>query len=320
MKAQSCSVAMATYNGEKYILEQLDSLKNQTQIIDEIIICDDCSTDDTVSLIESYMIKNPNINIKLYKNEKNLGYSKNFYKAASLTMGDIIFFSDQDDIWSENKVKNVCKCFSGNEVGAVLCNFTLINGNSHFINKKEKGYKSFNGFFGRFDFAELIKNFSCGGLNLAVRREYICNYSQFIIDHGLSHDVPLGIILSSQKKLFYLDEVLVYHRVHSNNVTKPSYNIIDRIKDYRRQVKSAFHKYQWLKECESIVIDYLNAEEKRSYVQAREFYKESYYALESQSLSKIISLSFTNCQYINKKFAIYNIVAVIMMKVFNNGK
>lgn len=320
MKALSCSVAMATYNGEKYILEQLNSFKKQTKIIDEIIICDDGSTDGTVSLIESYIKKNPSVNINFYRNEKNLGYSKNFYKAASLARGDIVFFSDQDDIWSESKVENVSKCFSENEVGAVLGNFTLIDQKSHFVNKNKKGYKCFNAYFGKFDFEILIKTFSCGGLNLAVRREYICKYSQFIIEHGLSHDVPLGIILASQKKLFYLDEVLVYHRVHSNNVTRPSYNIVDRIKDYRKQPKSAFHKYNWLNECQSIVFDYLTTEEKRSYIQARDFYKESYSALKSQSLIKIMRLSFTKCQYINKKFAIYNIMAVVMMKFFNNGK
>ena len=99
------SVAMATFNGEPYIQEQLDSIYNQTRKVDEIIIVDDCSTDSTVRVIEQYILSHKDIDIKLYKNEENLGYKKNFKKAISLCHGDYVFLSDQDDIWMTDKIE-----------------------------------------------------------------------------------------------------------------------------------------------------------------------------------------------------------------------
>lgn len=313
------SIALASYNGDKYIKMQLDSFKRQTLVPDEIIICDDGSTDDTPQIIESYIKNNDSLNIRFIQNEKNLGYSANFFKAAKLATGDVIFFSDQDDIWNEEKIKKVADCFKKNQgIGAVLCNYTLIDEESHLINGK-KGYLCFEKHYGMYYFDKMVNTFSCGGLNMAVRREFIHQYSQYIVDHKLSHDVPLGIILSSINKLYYLDEILVYHRVHSDNVTKPSYSLFDRLRDFNKQIKSTYNKYNWLKECKLVIYSNLSNKERIWYDKEIEFYKLSYIALKEKNLKKIFSLLFTNSPYINKQFAIYNLFVVLMMKFTNNG-
>lgn len=97
------SIAMTTYNGEKFIKEQLDSLLNQTYNNLEIIICDDGSTDGTVEIIKEY--EQTDNRIKLFQNEKNLGVLKNFEKAISLCRGEYIALSDQDDVWLGNKIE-----------------------------------------------------------------------------------------------------------------------------------------------------------------------------------------------------------------------
>ena len=99
---------MCTYNGEKYIKEQLESILNQTIAIDEIIICDDGSNDKTIQIIEEIQLEYPN-KISLYKNQVNLGSNKNFEKAITICSGDYIFLSDQDDIWKNNKVEKIIK-------------------------------------------------------------------------------------------------------------------------------------------------------------------------------------------------------------------
>src|ERR1700748_3070750 len=91
------SVAMCTYNGEKYIRQQLDSILNQTWRNLEIVIVDDGSSDDTFAIISEYAEKDSRI--KCFKNEVNLGFNKNFEHAVELTTGDYIAISDQDDIW-----------------------------------------------------------------------------------------------------------------------------------------------------------------------------------------------------------------------------
>ncbi len=99
------SVALCTYNGEKYISEQLDSIINQTKAVDEIIICDDGSTDGTLNILSEY--QELHSVIRLFENSTNIGVVKNFEKAISLCSGDFIFLSDQDDIWQSNKVETM---------------------------------------------------------------------------------------------------------------------------------------------------------------------------------------------------------------------
>jgi len=99
------SVAMCTFNGAKFLKEQIDSILNQTLKVDEIIICDDGSADDTLSIVTSYHNLYPNL-FKFFKNENNLRSNKNFEKAITICDGDFIFLADQDDVWNESKVEN----------------------------------------------------------------------------------------------------------------------------------------------------------------------------------------------------------------------
>ena len=103
VNSMKISLVMATYNGAKYLNEQLDSIKNQTLKLDEVIIVDDVSTDDTSYLVEKY-ISNHQLNWMFIKNEKNLGYKGNFKKGLAHASGDVIFLCDQDDIWHPDKV------------------------------------------------------------------------------------------------------------------------------------------------------------------------------------------------------------------------
>jgi len=96
------SVAMATYNGENFLREQLDSIYSQTYLPYEVIVTDDCSSDGTISILEEYRIK---YGLKYYINEKNIGYNKNFEKAISLCSGNYFALSDQDDVWLPNKIE-----------------------------------------------------------------------------------------------------------------------------------------------------------------------------------------------------------------------
>ena len=100
------SVALCTYNGEKFLQSQLDSILNQSVAVDEIVVCDDCSTDETLQILENYSEKHPSI-FKIHQNQDNLGYRKNFEQAINHCTGELIFLCDQDDIWLENKVKQI---------------------------------------------------------------------------------------------------------------------------------------------------------------------------------------------------------------------
>ena len=128
------SVCLATYNGEKYIKEQLDSILPQLSANDEIIISDDNSTDDTINIIRSLNDER----IKIYVN-KTKGIVKNFENALNNASGDIIFLSDQDDVWKNDKVKKILSAFSSDN------SLTLVFSNAEIIDENgvSKNYRFF---------------------------------------------------------------------------------------------------------------------------------------------------------------------------------
>ena len=117
----SVSVVMATYNGARYLDKQLESIFLQTIQPNEIIISDDNSNDETISIINAHK-KASNIKIRIFKNDKTLGYGKNFEIAIKKALGDYIFFSDQDDCWFPEKIETVLRISKENSE-----KFTFIN-------------------------------------------------------------------------------------------------------------------------------------------------------------------------------------------------
>ena len=106
------SIAMCSYNGERFIKEQIDSIIAQTYKNFELIIVDDGSKDNTINIIKEYQLKDHRI--KLFQNDNNLGFVKNFEKAISLCSGDFIALADQDDVWKKNKLEVFLKNINGN--------------------------------------------------------------------------------------------------------------------------------------------------------------------------------------------------------------
>lgn len=119
------SVCMATYNGQKYIKEQIDSILCQLSEEDELVISDDHSKDTTKDIILSYADKR----IKFFENELRKGVTHNFENALNKSKGDIIMFSDQDDVWLPNKIKELSAFLIENNFDVVTCNCALTDSN-----------------------------------------------------------------------------------------------------------------------------------------------------------------------------------------------
>ena len=122
------SVALATYNGERFIREQLESLSAQTRLPDELVVNDDCSTDRTIAIIEQFARTAP-FPVRISQNERNLGFSDNFLRTASMCRGDWIAFCDQDDIWLPEKI-SVCERYTkipGRDIVLVAHNAEIVD-------------------------------------------------------------------------------------------------------------------------------------------------------------------------------------------------
>lgn len=216
------SVALCTFNGEKYIASQLQSILDQTIAVNEIIICDDCSTDNTISIVNGFVRQNPDI-ISLYINERNLGGRENFEKALKLTSGDFIFFSDQDDIWMKNKVERILAVFNNNH----LCEGIFTNASLIDDKNTPLGTTLLDHTFFKPDLRENYTNADLlywslllgnivTGATLAIRRTAVDNILPFKLDfkRRLWHDAWIGYVLLLKQSMEYVDECLIQYRVH----------------------------------------------------------------------------------------------------------
>jgi len=208
------SVALCTYNGEKYIKEQIDSLLNQSVSVDEIIIVDDVSTDRTMDIIKEYQSKI----IKIYQNNENIGFVKNFQKAISLANGEIIFLCDQDDIWSNKKVERITDVFRRLEqVQFVFSDASVIDEKGNIITESLFGtdkYKSIKLANNRSSI-EVFNNINIKGCLSAIRQQL--KNLVFPVGALWGHDHWLAMNAFLIEGLYYVDERLIQYRRHSGH-------------------------------------------------------------------------------------------------------
>lgn len=227
------SIAMTTYNGEKYVQAQLDSILKQLNKNDEVIICDDGSTDYTIKILENYARKNKMI--KLHYN-KNLGVVRNFEYAISKCKNDIIFLSDQDDLWDIDKVNKIKIMF--NDMNELLILHNAINFHDNcdkndeiLITKMEHG---------------LVRNIvksSYWGCCMAFKKDLINDILPFPVG-VIAHDQWIGIVAESKKTSKFIDEPLILHRKHKENVTKNL--IINKKISFRINLMISYIKYKMM--------------------------------------------------------------------------
>ena len=116
------SVAMATFDGGRFVDEQLRSIAEQTRPPDELVVCDDESSDDTAERLDR-VASESDFEVHVHRNAQRLTTSRNFEMAVSLCTGDIVFLADQDDVWMPEKVEALCALLDKNpSVGAAFCN------------------------------------------------------------------------------------------------------------------------------------------------------------------------------------------------------
>ena len=217
------SVAMCTYNGSKFIKDQLNSIIEQSRKIDEIIICDDCSTDDTVAIINEYIEKYPDL-IQLIQNKVNLRSTKNFENAILNCTGDYIFFFFLDDIWDFFKVEKIIAKFEGNNLlEGIFTNGKLIDDFNETIPNTDM-WDSFY-FFEKnldkpVDLLCLLKHHAnmVTGATLCIKKTIVDLILPFpdLTKKKFYHDEWIALILASRNSLDYINEHLISYRIHSS--------------------------------------------------------------------------------------------------------
>lgn len=218
------SVAMTTYNGSKYIIKQLDSLKNQSRKIDELVICDDCSTDNTVELVNDYIKSNNLEGWNIYSNENNLGFINNFKQAIKKTTGDIIFLCDQDDEWCVNKISTMTDIIEkNNQVKLLSCSLTFIDENckpytpSNIPSWYQKMISTSPEEITPIDFINICNANFAPGCTMCFTREICDKYCNMDYEYELPHDWLIALIASVDNGYYHLNTSLINYRIHISN-------------------------------------------------------------------------------------------------------
>lgn len=211
------SVCMATYNGEKFIKEQIDSILGQLKEEDELIISDDGSTDNTLEIIKAY--NDSRIKIFNHQREKSKYFPKmtvpyasfNFENALSNAKGDFIFLSDQDDIWNDKKIQTCLELLK--DYDYILTNLSIINDDGIVI--KSRLYNS--------------KPFSANAIINCLKPNFwgcCACFNKKILSKALPfpksiclHDFWIGLVATKIGKMYWYDEPLVLHRVGNQNTS-----------------------------------------------------------------------------------------------------
>lgn len=207
------SIALCTYNGAKYLAQQLETLVNQTYFNIEIVAVDDQSTDDSIAIMAQFAAKHPNFII--HCNPENLGYVKNFEKAISLCKGEYIALADQDDIWDLNKIELLLQ-----NIG----NATLIYHDSAFIDEQNqplhKKLSNLRNFYAGTDASVFLMDNCVSGHALLFKRELLQYFTGF--NQEVFHDHWLAYVACNNGGITFIDQVLVNYRQH----TQASTNIL----------------------------------------------------------------------------------------------
>lgn len=218
------SVVMATYNGERYIVEQLDSIRNQTIPPDEVIIFDDCSTDSTVKVVHDYVVNKELKNWFVFENKNNRGFFDNFFMALKKSTGDIIYLSDQDDIWDINKIETFTNLYEENsDIVMIQSNFKFVDERGRETKKQENYHGFTQGRYLNLSVADICK-YAGSGYTMSFRRSVSDSAFKFQLDELREifrfHDIVLGLMAVSEGKCLLVRDIVDYHRIHDNNVTK----------------------------------------------------------------------------------------------------
>ena len=245
------SIALCTFNGSKYLQEQLTSYMHQTRPPDELIICDDRSMDNTVQIIEEFSRVAP-FALKLIVNDHTFGPTKNFEKAIGLCTGDLIALSDQDDIWHPQKLER-CEEFLNEriDIAAVFSNAEIVNESLNFLGYNMWQKSAFTPIEQkRMIYGDavsvLLKHYVVTGATLVFRSD--CKSAILPIPPFWLHDAWIALLLASISSIDFVPESLSKYRQHLTNhlggVRKP---LIQQILDGHRVDRNDYYRLELLR-------------------------------------------------------------------------
>jgi len=256
------SIALCTYNGEKYLREQLESIALQTMVPDELVACDDNSRDRTLEILQEFKEKVP-FSVHIFQNEKNLGSTKNFEKAISLCQGDIIALCDQDDVWKPYKLEHLMEALQANpEAGYVFSDAELVDEHMQLIGVRLWDSVGFKG--------EIKERFLKGDQFRCFIKQRIVTGATMVFRASIGklampfpanwiHDGWIALVASATGSIgIPVDEALISYRQHakqqigtSNSGIVKKKSLLEMYRELKKNHQALFA--DWEKRCLRII-------------------------------------------------------------------
>lgn len=225
------SVVMAAYNGEKYVIEQLDSIREQSRKADEVMIFDDCSTDQTVELCEIFIKKYALSGWTVVKNPYRQGYYLNFMNGLTAAHGDILILSDQDDIWCRDKIETIEAVMGAHPyMMSLTTTFSRFDDSGATLDPHVIHPHSKRNCLVKLSWGNFFKFHSYLGMSMAVRRTLLEHVNTANPNH-ITHDIVLNMYAVRAEGLYHLDQVLTRRR---------SYNLSTSNKRIRKEIDTKY--------------------------------------------------------------------------------
>lgn len=222
------SACMAVHNGDPYLRGQAESILSQLRPDDEIVAVDDCSRDRSLAVLNE--IGDPRL--RVYRNEKNLGVVRTFEKALSLSTGDIIFLSDQDDLWLAGKLSAALDVFASRpEVTMVATDAVVIDENGATV---APSFFAQRGRFAPGTLHNFVKN-KYLGCTLSFRREMLPLFLPIPQDVPM-HDIWFGLLNAIYGKTHFIDKPLIAYRRHGGNASPSVHAGLGRMLAWRSRL------------------------------------------------------------------------------------
>ncbi len=251
---EKIDILMATYNGEKYVKEQVLSILNQTYTNFRLIISDDNSEDNTLNILEE--LKEKDKRIEIYTHDKNLGVSKNFEFLLRKVISKYYMFADQDDVWYDDKIEKTYVKMICDSYGLVCTDLNLVDENLNslgdtFNHHMKKLYK-----LRRYDDYRMVMLYNVvTGCTIMSKKEYIRYVLPFPENKNILHDHWIPLVISQRAKIGYLNEPTMNYRQHGNNQVGTKkytdrFSNFEEVRDYLIDLKiSIFTTYLDRKYC-----------------------------------------------------------------------
>lgn len=213
------SVALCTFNGARYLEAQLRSYINQSRMPHELVVVDDASTDESLQVLENFRKDCP-FEVRVHQNRNNLGVVPSFERAFHLCSGDVIFPSDQDDVWLPSKIQKMTSLFADPIVEVVACNASLVDANltpmgTDLWRAVRLSLRDFERLQRGQAFERLIEGNFVAGMAMAVRTRFLLE--ALPVPQGWMHDAWLALNAAASDAFRAIPESLVSYRLHGKN-------------------------------------------------------------------------------------------------------